>query len=139
MDDRKGIYSTLIRKKYKLPVVSCLKIERKELRNAYSFFPIKEQLVAFFIHIFYRARGPPTSISLKNQSDGGTTWLTTRPEPKRNGSNGKMTKKRGCENWGVDEDTIQRLHTYDWEAFKADRRYTVWVHANQSPARARKK
>lgn len=24
---------------------------------------------------------------------------------------------------GVDEDTIQRLHAYDWEAFKADRRY----------------
>lgn len=24
---------------------------------------------------------------------------------------------------GVDEDAIQRLHTYDWEAFKADRRY----------------
>ena len=27
---------------------------------------------------------------------------------------------------GVDEDTIQRLHTYDWEAFKADRRYQEW-------------
>ena len=24
---------------------------------------------------------------------------------------------------GVDEDTIQRLHTYDWETFKADRKY----------------
>ena len=27
---------------------------------------------------------------------------------------------------GVDEDTIQRLHTYDWEAFKADRNYQRW-------------
>lgn len=24
---------------------------------------------------------------------------------------------------GVDEDTIQRLHTYDWEAFKSERNY----------------
>lgn len=24
---------------------------------------------------------------------------------------------------GVDEDTIQRLHTYDWDAFKAERNY----------------
>ena len=24
---------------------------------------------------------------------------------------------------GVDEDTIQRLHFYDWEAFKAERNY----------------
>lgn len=24
---------------------------------------------------------------------------------------------------GVDEDTIQFLHTYDWEMFKADRNY----------------
>lgn len=24
---------------------------------------------------------------------------------------------------GVDEDTIQRLHTYDWEAFKEERRF----------------
>lgn len=24
---------------------------------------------------------------------------------------------------GVDEDTIQRLHTYDWDAFKSERNY----------------
>lgn len=28
---------------------------------------------------------------------------------------------------GVDEDTIQRLHTYDWESFKADRNYQRWT------------
>lgn len=28
---------------------------------------------------------------------------------------------------GIDEDTIQRLHTYDWEEFKQERRYREWV------------
>ena len=27
---------------------------------------------------------------------------------------------------GVDEETIQRLHTYDWEAFKKERNYHYW-------------
>ena len=27
---------------------------------------------------------------------------------------------------GVDEDTIQRLHYYDWESFKAERNYRGW-------------
>lgn len=27
---------------------------------------------------------------------------------------------------GVDEDTIQRLHTYDWEEFNRERRYQDW-------------
>ena len=27
---------------------------------------------------------------------------------------------------GVDEDTIQRLHYYDWESFKAERNYQRW-------------
>lgn len=34
---------------------------------------------------------------------------------------------------GVDEDTIQRLHTYDWEAFKADRRYQEWNSESEQP------
>ena len=29
---------------------------------------------------------------------------------------------------GVDEDTIQRLHTYDWEEFNRERRYQDWLH-----------
>ena len=27
---------------------------------------------------------------------------------------------------GVDEDTIQRLHTYDWEQFKKERNFYYW-------------
>lgn len=34
---------------------------------------------------------------------------------------------------GVDEDTIQRLHTYDWEAFKVDRRYQEWNNEPEQP------
>ena len=41
-------------------------------------------------------------------------WLTTRPGPKKSGSNGKTRKKQSSGSWGVDEDTIQRLHVYDW-------------------------
>lgn len=35
----------------------------------------------------------------------------------------KNNEEKQLRELGVDEDTIQRLHGYDWEAFKADRRY----------------
>lgn len=35
----------------------------------------------------------------------------------------KNNEEKQLRELGVDEDTIQQLHGYDWEAFKADRRY----------------
>ena len=47
---------------------------------------------------------------------------TTKPEPKRSGSNGRSRGKE-TPGAGVDEETIQRLHTYDWAEFNRERRY----------------
>ena len=35
----------------------------------------------------------------------------------------KETEEKKLRKLGVDEDTIQRLHTYDWEEFNRERRY----------------
>ena len=35
----------------------------------------------------------------------------------------KETEEKKLRKLGVDEDTIQRLHTYDWEQFKSERRF----------------
>ena len=35
----------------------------------------------------------------------------------------KKTEEKKLRKLGVDEDTIQRLHTYDWEQFKSERRF----------------
>ena len=39
----------------------------------------------------------------------------------------KEAEERKLRKLGVDEDTIQRLHTYDWEEFKRERRYREWI------------
>ena len=38
----------------------------------------------------------------------------------------KEAEEKKLRELGVDEDTIQRLHTYDWEAFKKERNYHHW-------------
>ena len=38
----------------------------------------------------------------------------------------KNNEEKQLRELGVDEDTIQRLHGYDWEAFKAERNYRYW-------------
>ncbi|OUM19984.1 hypothetical protein [Butyricicoccus porcorum] len=35
----------------------------------------------------------------------------------------KNAEEQQLREMGVDEEIIQRLHTYDWEVFKSDRRY----------------
>ena len=40
----------------------------------------------------------------------------------------KEAEEKKLRKLGVDEDTIQRLHTYDWEEFKRERRYQEWLH-----------
>lgn len=35
----------------------------------------------------------------------------------------KAKEEKHLRELGVNEDTIQRLHTYDWEMFKAERNY----------------
>lgn len=35
----------------------------------------------------------------------------------------KEAEEKKLRELGVDEDTIQRLHTYDWEEFKKERRF----------------
>ena len=35
----------------------------------------------------------------------------------------KETEEKKLRELGVDEDTIQRLHTYDWAQFKSERRF----------------
>lgn len=35
----------------------------------------------------------------------------------------KNAEEQQLRELGVDEEIIQRLHTYDWEVFKSDRRY----------------
>lgn len=35
----------------------------------------------------------------------------------------KNAEEKQLRELGVDEDTIQRLHTYDWQEFNSDRRY----------------
>ena len=52
----------------------------------------------------------------------------------------KETEEKNLRELGVDEDTIQRLHTYDWEQFKSERRFlerwkewsskVEWISAN---------
>ena len=39
----------------------------------------------------------------------------------------KEAEEKKLRKLGVDEDTIQRLHTYDWEEFKRERRYREWI------------
>lgn len=38
----------------------------------------------------------------------------------------KETEEQKLRELGVDEDTIQRLHAYDWEDFKKERNYRRW-------------
>ena len=38
----------------------------------------------------------------------------------------KDTEEKQLRELGVDEDTIQRLHTYDWRQFKAERNFYEW-------------
>lgn len=38
----------------------------------------------------------------------------------------KEQEERKMRVLGVDEDTIQRLHNYDWDMFKAERNYKSW-------------
>lgn len=38
----------------------------------------------------------------------------------------KNNEEKQLRELGVDEDTIQRLHSYDWKAFKAERNYRYW-------------
>lgn len=38
----------------------------------------------------------------------------------------KDEEERQLRELGVDEDTIQRLHTYDWQQFKAERNFYEW-------------
>ena len=38
----------------------------------------------------------------------------------------KATEEAQLRELRVDEDTIQRLHYYDWESFKAERNYQRW-------------
>ena len=38
----------------------------------------------------------------------------------------KAAEEANLRELGVDEDTIQRLHYYDWESFKAERNYRRW-------------
>ena len=40
----------------------------------------------------------------------------------------KEAEEKKLRELGVDEDTIQRLHTYDWEEFNRERRYQDWLH-----------
>ena len=39
----------------------------------------------------------------------------------------KEAEEKKLRELGVDEDTIQRLRTYDWEEFKRERRYREWI------------
>ena len=65
----------------------------------------------------HSGRPPPRqSEFLKFQIDRRKQpWLTTKPEPKNS--------ERKLRELGVDEDTIQRLHTYDWAQFNKERQY----------------
>ena len=38
----------------------------------------------------------------------------------------KDHEERKLRTLGVDEDTIQQLHNYDWDMFKAERNYKSW-------------
>lgn len=40
--------------------------------------------------------------------------------------NWKEKEEKQMRELGVDEDTIQRLHTYDWQQFKAERNFYEW-------------
>ena len=39
----------------------------------------------------------------------------------------KEAEEKKLRELGVDEDTIQRLHIYDWEEFNRERRYQDWL------------
>lgn len=43
----------------------------------------------------------------------------------------KEAEEKKLRELGVDEDTIQRLHTYDWEEFKKERRF--WSGGRNDP------
>ena len=38
----------------------------------------------------------------------------------------KTQEEKQLRELGVDEDVIQRLHTYDWQQFKAERNFYEW-------------
>ena len=40
--------------------------------------------------------------------------------------NWKEKEEKQMRELGMDEDTIQRLHTYDWQQFKAERNFYEW-------------
>ena len=50
-----------------------------------------------------------------NKARAEKVWLTW-----------KAAEEAKLRELGVDEDTIQRLHYYDWESFKAERNYQRW-------------
>jgi len=41
--------------------------------------------------------------------------------------NWKEKEEKQMRELGMDEDTIQRLHTYDWQQFKAERNFYEWL------------
>lgn len=75
-----------------------------------------------------RCRSPPAAgLELRFQTDWRKRrWHITIERQNWNGLTGKRKKKNNCRELGVSEDVIQRLHTYDWQQFKAERNFYEW-------------
>jgi len=54
---------------------------------------------------------------------GGITVAYSKARAEREWLTWKEAEEKKLRELGVDEDTIQRLHTYDWAQFQSDRRF----------------
>lgn len=60
---------------------------------------------------------------LKNQIDGGIFMSYNKAKAEKEWLKWKAVEEKKLRELGVDEDTIQRLHSYDWAQFNKERRF----------------
>ena len=62
----------------------------------------------------------------KFRLNGGNEVAYNKARAEKEWLKWKAAEEAKLRELGVDEDTIQRLHYYDWESFKAERNYRRW-------------
>ena len=62
----------------------------------------------------------------KFRLNGGNEVAYNKARAEKEWLKWKAAEEANLRELGVDEDTIQRLHYYDWESFKAERNYRRW-------------
>lgn len=89
------------------------------------FEPLETSLRgSFFIYI--KCRGPPSPHQFENFNLMEVNMAYNKAKAEYIWRKQKDQEERKLRALGVDEDTIQQLHNYDWDMFKAERNYKSW-------------